>query len=141
MTRWETLSKAPRVPGESTPHEWWHSSFSTQRGQHWHREHLGREEFASLISQATVQPAWSDVYIDGSSANGWETRVEIQQVLGQRNVGNGSVSEMTAQSQGGASTRMRCHLQLLTPRSGGGQMLGRQTNQPPTKAVLRVKPT
>lgn len=26
-------------------------------------------------------PAWSDVYIDGGSASGWEIRVKIQQVL------------------------------------------------------------
>lgn len=37
-----------------------------------------------MISQATVQPAWSDVYIDGSGANGWERRVKIQQVLSAR---------------------------------------------------------
>lgn len=84
-------------------------------------------------------PAWSDVYIDGGSASGWEIRVKIQQVLSAWTETCGEWFSVRNESSepGGASTRTRCHLLLLIPRSGGGQMFGRQTNQPPTKAVLK----
>lgn len=92
-----------------------------------------------MISQATVQPAWSDVYSDGSGANEWETRVKIQQVLSARTEKCGKWFSVRNESSEpwGAPTRMRCHLLLLTPRSGRGQMLGRQNNQSPMRVVLK----
>ena len=59
--------------------------------------------FTSRSPASTV--SWSDDYVDDSGSNGCETRVKILQVLsehsvfGQKNMGNGSVSEIRAQSQ------------------------------------------
>lgn len=64
--------------------------------------------------------------------------MKIQQVLSAPTEKCGNwFSARNESSEPGGHQRMRCHLLLLTPRSEGGQMLGRQTNQPPTKAVLK----
>lgn len=76
--------------------------------------------------------------MDGSSANGWEIRVKIQQLLGQRNVGNGSVAQMEAQSQGGHQAGQGA-TSCFSPQGQEEDrcLADKPTNQPPRKAVLK----